>query len=500
MNLLVYFRFLRPLRSLVVVAIYTVIAWGWGEHLLRLDPATAKFIALAVALPLLLGFFIAGAAHEPMHRPFAAVLPNLRRRQRTVAAVSVFVAAIAATCGATWIAPTVPPVATFGLAVALAAALCLDRHQRLGGQAGGLAAFLVWLVIVWAVGPKLAVAMSVAPWLFLLGGLAVGAASLVRGFSRESARARAGTLFVAMQTNIFAHFLHRGMVARWQAEVLAQHARKKSGRSSTGRDWTVRSVGATTRDWMRVFWHASFGGRLRGSFLDTHLKFAAAVLVNAFALPGLARIFGQTEYWAPLARLAAPEAVRVAENVGAGIEVFAMYLHPSMAALIALLLLRPQLAYPISRTRLARVACGQAAVQWIAALVVPAATIFPASLVGQLVSGRTLPGYGLPALLAVDLALAALLPLLVATSTDRRPTLRILAAVPIFGALMLVAFTRPYWGTWILSPLGVASALAAIAGGQWLVWQRFHRQYATEDLTLEPGFMDPRALSTRRPH
>ncbi len=501
MNLLVYLRFLRPLRSLVVVAIYTLLAELWGKSLLGLETVTSSFLALAVALPLLLGFFVAGAALEPMHRPFALVLPNIRRRQRANAAVSVLIAAVVATCGATWWAnATVSPVATFGLACALSALPCLDRHQRLGGQAGGLAAFLGWLSTCWVIGPKLALAMNTIPWLFLLGGLGICAASLVQGFSRGSFRARADILFIAYQTNFSSYLFHRGMVARWQAEVMAHRNRQKTSRSAPGRDWVVRSIGASSIDWMRVFWHANFGARKQGSFLNVQLGFAAAILVYTFTLLGIIYFIGQKDIWAILAQLAAPDPKMFTTKTAAGVGVNFMLLLPGMAMVCASLTLRPQLAYPISRLRLARVVFWQAVVQWTAALVVPATTIFLVSLVGQIISGHFLPGYGLPALLAVDLPLAVLLPLLVATGTVRRPTFRLLATVPIAIAIISAGVTRPHLSGYVLSLPGILGMLGSIAASQWLLWHRLHRQYATSDLTLGTGFVNPLALGTITPH
>lgn len=488
MNLLVYLRFLRPLRSLLVIAIYTGVAELWGHQLLHLDTGTASFLALAVALPLLLGVFIAGAAHEPMHRTFALVLPNIRRRQRSAAIFSLLIAALAATCGATWAAPTVSPVATFGLACALIALPCLDRRQLMGGLTGVLAPCLSWLLLGVATGAKLTLALNAAPWLFLLGGLAFSVASLIQGFSRESLRVRSDTLFIAYQTNFFSYFFHRGMLARWQAEVAARKNKRKKRSSTPARDWTVRAVGATSLDWMRVLWHVNFGARKRGSFLHVQLRFAVVIFVSVVALLGFTYFFGQKEYWATLAQSAAPDPKFFMTNAATGGGVNFMILLPGMATLCALTLFPPQIAYPISRARLARVVFWLAATQWAAALMVPAATIFFISLIGQAMSGKFLPGLGLPALLAVDLALAVLLPLMVAAGTVRRSSFRILAAVPIVFAIISVGVTRYLWSSYVLTLPGILSMLVATAASQWLLWHRLRRQYAISDLPLASEF------------
>lgn len=491
MNLLVYLRFLRPLRSLILVAIYAGVAGSWGRFLLALDPGTAWFIALAVALPLLLGILIAGAAHEPMHRPFALLLPNLRPRQRNAATVSVLIGAFAATCAATrWGQPTVSPVATFGLACALIALPCIDRHQLLGNQAAPLAAFLGWLFVCKVLGPYLATAMNSAPWGFLLAGLSVGVASLARGFSRASLRARAHTLFLPFQTVAFGLLFHRDMVANWQAEVLAQRHRQGQGSAAAGRDWSVRSVGATSLDWMRVFWHANFGVRPRRSFLRVQSTFVIMTLAYAVIMPGALKLMGQSEFWPTLAQLSGPDPKNFpsAQNSGA----LCLLVQSFTAVACVCLVFRPQLAYPISRERLARVVFGLAAAQWAVALVLPAVTIFLISLAGQAVTGRFLPGLGVPGLLAVDLPLAVLLPLLVAAGTLRRPVQRILAAVPIGLVLMLLAFARPHF---VLTLPGLLGVLGATTASLWFLWHRLRRQYATIDLLDVPGFPRPLGLA-----
>ena len=501
MNLLVYLRFLRPLRSLLLIAICTIYTGSlWGQNVLHLDSRSAWFMALAIALPLLLGFFIAGAAHEPMHRPFALVLPNLRRRQRMAAAVSVLIAAFAATYGAIWIAPAVSPFATFGLACALIALPCIDRRQRLGGLAGGIVAILSWLLLGFVVGAKLGSALNAAPWLFLLGGLAISAGSLLQGFSRESLRVRAETLCIAYQTHAFSYLFHRGMVARWQAEVTANRNRRKCGPSASGRDWPVRSVGTTAHDWMRVLWHANFGARKRATFLQVESRFAVTMLVYVITLLGITYFLGQKDCWVILAQLPVPDMQLFTTKTAEGVAVNFMLLQTGVALFCAFLLLPQGLAYPISRERMARVMFLHTTIQWAAALVVPATTIFCASLIGKVISGTFSPWHGLTVLLAVDLQLAALIPLLVAAGTLRRPSLRILAAVPVGMAIMVVATSGHRWDHLVLTPPGVFGLLAATAASQWLLWHRLHRQYATSDLVLGTGLVNPLGLGSVSSH
>jgi len=491
MKLLIYLRFLRPLRSLKTVAFYTGIGgWAFGQTLFHLDPKTAWLIALAVALPLLLGIFIAGAAHEPMHRPFALLLPGIRERQRAAATVSVLIAALATTCGAAWASPSVSPPAIFGLACALISFPCIDRHQVLGGLGSGLASVAIWLFTCLAVGPNLGPTLNCFPWIFLLGGLAISTICQVNGFLRESLRSRAHTPFIAYQTIFCSYLFHRGMVARWQAEISARRTQSRQGSSATGRDWKVHSVGPTSFDWMRVFWHANFGGRKRGSFVGVQMTFAIMTLINAAIASGIACMTHHHQFWDNLARLAAPELMY-------GIPL--AMLQPGMIVLCALALPLQRLAYPISRERLARVEFWQITVQSAAALVIITASILLASLIGQFVSGKLLAGYGLPALLTVDLQMAVLLPLFVAAGKLRRPSFRILAGIPIVAAMMLTVFTTSHWIDRIFTLPGVLLLLIAIAFSQWVLWRRLHRLYATTDMVVGTSFTSPLLLGTATP-
>ena len=492
MKLLIYLRFLRPLRSLVIVAFYTGCAsWIFGAKIFHLDPGTAWLIALAVALPLLLGNFIAGAAHEPMHRSFALLLPGIRQRQRAAAAVSVLVTALATTGGVAFANPTVSPLATFGLACALVSLPCIDRRQGWARLGSGLASVSIWLFSCLAVGPNLAPALNSFPWVFLLGGLGMSSACLAKGFSRDYLRARAHTLFMAYQTICFSYIYRRGMLARWQAEVAAQNNQLKPGGSTTGRDWKIRSVGSTSLDWMRVFWHANYGGRKRGSFLEVQLPGAAMTFINASVVSGVASFANHTEFWTNLAQVAGTES---AENPAGAM------LQPGMIVLCGLMLLPQRLSYPLSRVQLARIEFWQVAAQSAASLGLVTVSILFASLLGQFVSGKILPGYGLPALLTLDLQMAVLLPLFIAVGKLKRPVVRIFAGVPTVAAMMLTPSITSHWSNQILTIPGILSLLVAAAASQWMLWRRMQRHYATTDMQVGSGFINPLGLGRATPH
>ena len=132
MNLRTYLRFLRPVRSLLVIALFLEAAYLWAHSVFHVDGATARFLALTTALPLLLGIVIAGAAREPMHRPFFLLLPGGPRRLRKATLLALAVSAFAVTFGVACIEPSVSPFATLGLAAGLIALPGINRHYQGG--------------------------------------------------------------------------------------------------------------------------------------------------------------------------------------------------------------------------------------------------------------------------------------------------------------------------------------------------------------------------------
>ena len=114
-------RFLRPLSSVLFATAYTTMAFSLSQTFLRFDSGAPQLSALLVALPLLVGVFLAGAALEPLHRPFALQLPGIRERQLRFAVLSTALAALVITAISAWAAPTVSPVASLGLVAALLA-------------------------------------------------------------------------------------------------------------------------------------------------------------------------------------------------------------------------------------------------------------------------------------------------------------------------------------------------------------------------------------------
>ncbi|MBC7368538.1 MAG: hypothetical protein H7343_17295 [Undibacterium sp.] len=483
--LIAHLRFLRPLRSVLIVAFYTMCSWAFSSES---DAATRRLITLVTTLPLLLGMVISGAVHEPMHRPLAQLLPGLRQRQRYTAAATIFLCALAIAHGVHLDTPF-SPFAAFGLAAALTALPCLSRHHRLHDSLTLLAALiLLWFLRSRSAISDLGVAMTTAPWLFVVCGLAVTWACLALGFSRASVRARAHIPFVAYQTQLFSHLFRAKVSALWRDELaVARRSRRQGHPTAAGRNWTVCTVGPRSLDWLRVLWHANLGVAKHGSILQINLLAAGLTLGFAVVLPLRALMKGTTEYWPTVAQITTP-------NFGSGVS--AVMLHPGACMLCSLMLFSQIIPLPISRARLARVMFWQATAQWAAALIVPFIAIFLVSLIGQAMSRQLLPNFGLSPLFAMNAALAVLLPLLTAAGTTHRGGLHILFATPVVVTVMVLAFTRSSWSPYLLSPLGILSLLPLIAASQWLLWHRLHRHYATADLHLNNTFIHPLVFGT----
>lgn len=485
-TILLHLRVLRPLRSLAIAAFYAFISYTWAKLWFGLAPADAQLFTLAVSVPLLCGVFIAAAAHEPMHRSFAFLLPGLRLRQLRAAAIDCIVlAAGVAALVSLIVDPTASPLGVFGLVFGLSASLAADRRQLWGGTASGMCALIGWTAAGYLGSASLLALLREAPLVVFAVGLAVGALGLARGFSREAARLRAGTLFVAWQTAFFSHLFHRGMVQRWQAEVLARQQLR--AKTKPGREWNAARFAATVDGWRAALWHAQFGahGR-RGSFLAVQLGLALACVAGALAGAVTNRMMdARGDLWALLAHCVAPDFLAVNTAATTGGSGFLALILPAFVAFAAAIQLLPQVPYPISRRMLARVAFSHALRQWLASLTLPALGLYLVSLTGQIVSGQIRPGYGLPAPVSVLLPLAALLPFLMTCATLRAPWVRVAVAVPLGLAMVLVSILRP-WGDASAGPTGVLLALSIAALGLALLRHRLLGDYATTDLSRRP--------------
>ena len=95
MNTRLYLCLLRPGRTLAVLAMYGWLAWCWLHFLFGLPDAAARFLALAVIIPALLGGLLIGPIHEAMHRTFFPLLPGARLALRRWHGISLSVGGLA---------------------------------------------------------------------------------------------------------------------------------------------------------------------------------------------------------------------------------------------------------------------------------------------------------------------------------------------------------------------------------------------------------------------
>ena len=494
MNLRTYLRFLRPVRSLLVIAVSTWVAFSGEGPWFNIAGETSLFLALTTALPLLLGFAIAGAAHEPMHRPFFLLLPDGTRHLRNATVLAVAVVACAVTGAVAHVEPSVSPFATVGLVAGLIALPCIDRHQSFEGMAGGGIAFLGWIVFNLTAGGLLRPAMMAAPWAFLLGGFALTAASLAWGFSRRHRRERAETPFISFQS-IFCMF-HPRLTARRMEGLTPYHTRCGKISFPIGRDWPVRSVGSSTRAWMQVFWHAFAGRRRRNNFFTIQLALVFPVIVwGLFMALFTGNSHTVSDGWQNLAALASSTPMRPHSSAASSGWILGALMQFGAAAFSFLMVPPPQLAYPISRERLARVVFGLSLVQLTVALTLPGATIFLLSLLGQIASGHFLPGGGLPSIVATDLALAVGLPLLACTDSFNRSAMRVFWAVPVGIVTLVAVLACIFWMPYVLTFPGIAVAALVGSASVGLLRLCLRRHYRTCDLIPTPCLFG--AVNTR---
>ena len=461
-------RFLRPLRSLLFVPPIAVMAYGFSKTYLHLDPAAAQLSAYLVTLPLVTGVIIAGATLEPLHRPFALLLPGLRQRQLRFASIATALTALAITAIAItiWKTPLVSPVASLGLAASLLALPHLESHRYRSNLTELGTELTTGILLCIAFGHGLAQALNTIPWLSLFGGLAFAAFALHRGYARSALRIRSQVHFVAFQSRPLVHFFSPAVAERWRIERSAAQAARTSTRNSSTQHWPQRSLDSGTREWLQTLWLLQLC-LLRNTTIFRILTAAALITLVLFALYpafGLAR--GQPDYWTALAA--------VPSRSTAFIQFLA-------TISLALGFSAPTPTFPISRARLSRISFWRAITVWLWALLLPASALAIPALIGQLASGHLLPDYGLTALVIRTLVLAALLPLTLAAilESSHHHFVRLGATfVALIGSILVELLTPTHH-------LGLPRAfllllLTALSIAR--LRQRVFRHYATCDL------------------
>lgn len=462
-----HLRFLRPLRSALLTALYVTMAFSLSQTFLRFDSGAAQLSAFLAAFPLLVGMLLAGAALEPLHRPFALQLPGIRERQLRFAAISTALAALSITTISLWTAPAISPVAVLGLVAALLALPHLDSRQFRGNLSSPMTEFATWLSVSLAFGIGLNKALNDAPWLFLAIGLAIAALSLRRGYSRSILRTRAQTPFVAYQTRFFSHPFNHTVYERWLTEFKAARKNPTVPQLPPTRRPAIQTLGSSATVWLPVLHELAFGEwRTAGS--RRILRTAGVMLLLGFALfPSIGLTRGQPDYFTALAHIIDP---RVSINV---------QFMGAMAFWLSVTL--PTFPLPISRARLGRAVFLHLVTCWLFALLMPVAVLLLPSLVGQWFSGQMLPAFGVRPLLVTSLTLAPLLPLVLDANLNgvRRHMTMFLSISLTF---ILSHFVEKRIALYQLEPVGGLIFAALIAGS--LIWmrQRILRHYATCDL------------------
>ncbi len=496
MNLPVYLRLLRPVHAAVWTAFLTVFFISIGESWFKLAPATSRLLGLAIGMPFIFGFCLANAAHAAMHRPFFPLLPDGLRRLRRATIITLLITAPLMSAGVAW-AQKLPFVAELGLAAALLS-LPLTNPRRLMSSFSSS-----WTVRIFGAGclgyvlfrEQLAPAMRLAPGIFLLGGCGVAFICLKRTFASHYLRQRAGTPYNSINGYFLGAFNFRAG-QRFQEEIRQELARRRSFKPLPGRDWTVRRVGSDVWSWMQVFQHAAFAVRSNGSYLRSQSSLIVVGVFYVLMLPLLglvdggkdgANAFTLAHYWSILANFGSYNITAAGSARPSGLGFMPVLLQAGFCAALSQFVIRPQLAYPISRLQLARVVFGQSLVQLALALVLPAFIFFLISLAAQVISGHFLPALGLPPLLMLDFGLLPLLPLLACAGSARSSIRRILLVLPVVFAILIVTFTHTLWRDWILTVPGFAFIILAIAATLLLLRSRLIRHYGTCDLTDELG-------------
>lgn len=506
-----YLRLYQPIPALLMTAALANGATGFGVLLFGLSESDSRLLALLTAVPVLLGMDLASAAHTALHRPFAPLLPDMLDRVQRATLWAALVCNLAITLAVGWFSPAAPAAAVFGFVAPLLLLPCFNRRRlvtrpgvfnisvNIAGLQFHLLGILGWAAFMKLAGQRLVPAMQAAPWLFFAGGLAAAAWLLRLAFTRESLRERAETPFFSPNAAWRLVFSPK-IVARHQEEARQHIARFGAGSAQqqladrTGHDWTVRSVGPRTRDWLRVYWHATYGAMRRGSFFHTQGHFFLVLLAYAFLLPCLGflstllekRPFGLAGYLEALAWLGHLNFLSATSPIQAGIALMSLILLLGFTFVLTLTgNLPPRLPYPVSRQRLSRVSFAHALLQLGFALLVPTAALFATSLCGQALSGHYLPAFGMLPLLKLDLILLPLLLLVATAGRFRSMAVRLPVLIGLAIAGCALAVSREWWEALVTTLPGFLAIALLTVGATFLLRWQIRRHFRTCDLVAE---------------
>lgn len=505
MNARLYLRCLHPWGSLAIGSIYGLAGLFMTHGFMGAERSwpTSQFLTVTLAVPLLLGSFLAGTAHELLHSPSALLLPGLHRRLRRLTVVAVALGAGTVTLAAFGLDPSVPPPATFGLAAGLFTACFPNRYRFALGLPWIFGLTMLWTFFVTTWGATLRPAMIAAPWTFGFAGLAVATASTALLFARRHRRGRAATPYAALAPNNLFLAFDRPVVLRVAEQQKSNLALEGRLQLRGGPNWPVRRVAGGLGAWMQVLWHAGLGGQPRRGFWQVHalgfgVMLALALLFPLVAVPMERLLHNRAalswaDYWVLLGHYADPwSQLRATHGKGLDFVAFvAVFAQAWGAMVVALLAPLPQLHYPVSRRHLARVVFALVCRQLAGALLVSVGVMLTAGLIGRLGAGQLPPAATYVNLAGSTLLIAMCLPLFLCGHFLRHRRLAGYWGVGAMMLLMLAGFTPAFWpGERILAD-GLPFILTGLAASIALLWWRIRHRYRHTDLTGEAGIFNP---------
>lgn len=454
----------RPWRSFV----YTCLCLCWAGLLPVLGKRTSidipitAFLGWGFVLPWTIGMTLAAIVHEPMHRPFGALLPGARKRLlRSYGAVAACMALICVMCGFVFDRSLpLPALAALSIA-AMTFALPFEPDLRwAGSRSGAIAAIATLLVFVWH-SQAMRGFFIAQPWPCAAGCLALAGLNVAVAFSRGRMRARAGMPFTTLLTVYggpdFAELRKKEDLAR---------------RSASRASWRTLTAGASLFTWIRAIRYERNAG-----WRNVWLPAAIGLLCGALIVrPGLSKGGSYLETLSALvmpstdARSSPDFILFIATMIWAR-----QYFGP-----------RSDRLYPVSRARRGRMA--YAASTWHAILSY-GLIVGPVLIVGcgaALKLGQPLEISHVIRLMLKFAVVLPLLPLLqwcmlyAEVRSDRAMQFlaMLLTMLPAFVFQQYAAF----WAGLLFTPTGALVFLLLIAGTQWAYYAALRRFYRSGDL------------------
>lgn len=280
MSVLNYLRLLRPVRTLLVVVLYTLIAGSVITTFLRVPLAATKFSALLLVSPVLAGSVFLGPLHEVLHRGFSFLLPDVLPALRRCHLWALGILAPVYVVLSYFILPEISPLAALGWAIAgLSLPLFNRRRYTLQGLRCWFPVLILGGIVLIAFGSEALLSMSRSQGLLIaLGSLPLSVGAFWVGFGRDLHRERIQAPVYCFQTTVT---MNRAIMA--QARVCAAQ-RMKTKSDSALRDFSLERNDGSLFAWVRTLWLARFGsarvswaGLFLGPFLSGIIFFLVMI-------------------------------------------------------------------------------------------------------------------------------------------------------------------------------------------------------------------------------